>query len=369
MNGVSPIVTYETPSLVQKLQEVHSLMASHDTAIPDRLAPVKNKKGTQTGLHKNQGSPLQWFISNKKTQRLWDQVNGRAIYIVLNPATQALKLLCIALCVVYLCLESLASKRQMRFQLRDAVSHIRDLYGAPLVFFSTAIFVQAFGLNFTVAPSALIDVFPSSFYGATFIATFFEAATMRWSRRIRLFVCICILSIVAVAFWKRARFNYGHLALTKADCEVSGLLMDCHRFPAPAPDENDLGKVSSATASTMSIAYVELPGDISPFRYTVGEEEQAVEQVATLQRAAYSKVASKITGAERYHQAIHTPGPENEEIEKVQTQVREHALERTQKWLEEAEEKRRAKDQEHEGQKAVEQEQSDEEQQRIEDRG
>ncbi|ORY96126.1 hypothetical protein BCR43DRAFT_547064 [Syncephalastrum racemosum] len=331
LDGANPLVTYEPPSLLQKFKEVHSLMASHDTMIPDRMAP------TQT-------SPLQWFISCKKTQRLWDQVNGRAVYIMLNPATQVLKLSGISLCFVYLCLEILANKRQARSRILDAANNIKDLYAAPMLFFSTAAFVQAFGLQFTLAPSALIDVLPSSYYAAAFIAVLFEAITFHWNPKIRICTCVGILSISAIAFLKRAPFGYGHTALTKADCQTAGFHMDCQRFPIPVSDIEILEGASAP--STMSIAYVELPGDVTPFRYPVGEEEQAVEQVATLQRAAYSKLASKIVGAERYHRAIHTPGPESEDIEKVQTQVREHALERYQKWLEAAEQKQRQEEQE-----------------------
>lgn len=65
-----------------------------------------------------------------------------------------------------------------------------------------------------------------------------------------------------------------------------------------------------------------------PYRYQVGSEAQAEEHIAALHRQAFTEAAQEATGSLRYHRALQTPPPTQEEIALWQDQILEVALER-----------------------------------------
>lgn len=91
-----------------------------------------------------------------------------------------------------------------------------------------------------------------------------------------------------------------------------------------------------------------------PFKYQVGSEAQADEQIAALHRLAFGETAQQATGSLRYHRAVHTPPPTHEEVSQWQDQILEAALQRVEQ---------QAKAMEGENEKMGEEQEEEEEQQ------
>lgn len=161
------------------------------------------------------------------------------------------------------------------------------------------------------------DILPGHFFGAGLSAVVLEAIVFRLGRRWRIFACVSVLLLAAYPFFRFLSLTYGSKPWTRMECnsKAAVLKLECDRFPL-----QDV--VSNATF------YIPMPGRTMPYRYQVGSEAQAEEHIAALHRQAFTEAAQEATGSLRYHRALQTPPPTQEEIALWQDQILEVALER-----------------------------------------
>lgn len=166
------------------------------------------------------------------------------------------------------------------------------------------------------------DILTTMYYGIGLISVISEACTSRLpvsGRRVILYgtVMLCLFR-----FSQLSLLAYGSRAWDRAQCEASGIDIDCIRFPpSPAELADMIENSGQTTDSTQLTIYVDLAGSSQPFRYTQGQEGEADKHIAILKQASFNKEAQAATGALRYHRVLPTPGITPEEAAMWSNQV------------------------------------------------
>lgn len=94
------------------------------------------------------------------------------------------------------------------------------------------------------------------------------------------------------------------------------------------------------------MSYIDLPGRVQAFRYVLGEEAKADQEIAKLQRAAFNKASLEAVGTARYHRIESTPAPTEDEVQLWREKVQEGALYRAKLKAEEEQEEAAREDSE-----------------------
>lgn len=96
--------------------EVHKHMLGYQGVIHDRLesSPAPDPYYNYQLARRMQPSPMTWFLG-QRSLRLWDQLSGRAIYVLLNPVARSIMLSAVGICLTYIGLDAMFKKRQMKW--------------------------------------------------------------------------------------------------------------------------------------------------------------------------------------------------------------------------------------------------------------
>ncbi|KAI8146733.1 hypothetical protein BJV82DRAFT_395608 [Fennellomyces sp. T-0311] len=346
-------IGYEKLTRLEIMKEAHEHMLAYPSVIHDRLVPstaVDFEKQLKA-LKRQQAKPIAWFLGTKAF-RMWDQVAGRSIYLAMNPVVKAMTITTLCLCSIYLVLDSLLRKRQIKWpqvfkrkQPATDASATRELYYQSITYFCTASLIQALALYLMPAFNLkLADSLPSAYFSACLIAVVIDAVTSRMGKKAQSYACVAVLVFASYGFLKLSPISYGSQFWSQNDCKsMKGIDLECNRYPETLMHTTQSGN----ERQVISTVYVDMPGKVEPYRYHVGHEPQADEHIATMQRASFSKAFYEATGSLRYHKVESTPAPSETDIAFWQGEIYKNGEERVeQEKLEKAqkqEEERKSK--------------------------
>ncbi|KAI8331810.1 Dolichyl-phosphate-mannose-protein mannosyltransferase-domain-containing protein [Choanephora cucurbitarum] len=312
------LTTYDNPTLLQKIQEIHVLMYDYTNMIYDRLkAGGKSDTSTRSDDSNNQ-TPSAWLLK-RTAMPLWNLMVGNATYMTLNPVVQRASVTMIAVYFGYFALYSFLAKRQMKLPScltwlnatgMDAILH--DHYTKSFYFFLCAFITQAVCLRFL--PHHILsmpDILSAVYYGIGLTGVMLEACTNRWPSFWRRLCLYGLLLTSIIRFTQLSHLSYGGHKWTRSECEKSQLDIDCYKFP---PDELERQELIKNNGNSSSFIFqLDLPLRSESYKYDMGEEAEADKNVAILKQAVYLKEAQKAAGIYRYHRVLPTPGISAEE--------------------------------------------------------
>lgn len=194
----------------------------------------------------------------------------------------------------------------------------------------------------------MLDILPSTCFGAGLSSVVLEAITFRLQRRWRLLTCVLVLTLATLSFWQLHDISYGTRPWPKSTCERRScfLDLDCNRFPVQVTPLGEQSLYAARSTPTMAMSYIDLPGRVQAFRYVLGEEAKADQEIAKLQRAAFNKASLEAVGTARYHRIESTPAPTEDEVQLWREKVQEGALYRAKLKAEEEQEEAAREDSE-----------------------
>ncbi|KAI8066306.1 Dolichyl-phosphate-mannose-protein mannosyltransferase-domain-containing protein [Gilbertella persicaria] len=332
LEHVTP-VEFGKMTFLEKLKQVHALMLDYPNIVYDRLKSGGKSEGAIVLANYRNEAPSKWFLK-RATMRLWGEMAGHAVYMVLNPIVQRIMLAMMATYVGFLSLHAFLVKRQMKLPYAlswlyasgmDVVVH--DYYTKSVVFYFSGLLIQFSCLKFF--PSHMVsmpDILGAVYYGLGLTSVILEACTCRlpsfWRRT-------CLYGLVflsVIQFAHLSHLSYGGKPWFQNECEQADLDIDCLSFP-PHPTELQELILHNGNSTTMTV-YVDLVATTQAFKYNLGQEAEADKHIAILKQASFLKEAQQATGMYRFHRVVQTPVMSPEEAGKWAKDVLEGANQR-----------------------------------------
>ncbi|KAI8365396.1 uncharacterized protein BYT42DRAFT_649292 [Radiomyces spectabilis] len=351
MLRASKKISFAEPTMMEKLKEIHALMAKYHEIVHDQVTSDSNRQFEELlRMGSNLGDPFRWLFTHHAFM-IWRGLAGSALFMLINPSVRIPVLCTLVAYAGYLCMDALLRKRQLKFPQSVTLIHPdhkvtadnydvhKQLYERTFNYLSVAVIIQALGLTFTNPVTLnMADILPSMYYGSSLFAVGVELITLRGGPKIRLLAAVAILSWTVWSFARSSPMTYHGRYWTQQECEASGYGAICEGFPVK---ETEQGWYTIP---------VNIPNASKTTSYQQGEENEVERVISHVKHNHYFKKAMELTGMERYHRAIHTASPSAEMVQSWQRQVTAAGLERYTRQLEKAKQQMAAEehtDQEH----------------------
>ncbi|KAI9313722.1 hypothetical protein BX666DRAFT_535773 [Dichotomocladium elegans] len=320
-------------TMTEKFIEIHQIMMNYPGAIQDHLVskPMPDPVYELPLYERQRPRPLRdWFLGSKASA-YWETVTT-SLYLTLNPVGRMLMVLALGGCVAFLTLDMILKKRQVQWwrlwkrKQGDAAAAwagydpvaTRELYYQSMTYLTLATVVQSVSLQgFGPYSLRMGDILPNTLYSSMLSAVAIEAVSLRLRKSWQVLLTAVVLLTAATAGLYRLR-----------DITYGG-----PRSSVPAWIH---GKNLQPALGDTAVWSLDLPGKIEPYRYTVGEEDAAEQEMTSLVRASYSKALKVFADSTRYHAVLPTTGPNEDDVRNWQAEVQKAALKRLEKLEEEA---------------------------------